>query len=95
LIVSAWRDIDHGHRIQVTRPDTEGVRHFVDEHPRSDGTGPCSGAGRVLNPGQARPDDGRAYWTIESEEPLTLSPSLLCTACGDHGWVRDGRWMPA
>lgn len=94
--MSAWRDLGHGHRIQLTQPHREdGIRSFVDEHPRPDGAGPCSGAGRVLNPGQARPADGKAYWTIESEEPLTLSPSLLCTACGDHGWVRDGAWAPS
>lgn len=29
------------------------------------------------------------------EEHLTLSPSLLCRTCGDHGFIRDGRWVPA
>jgi hypothetical protein len=33
-------------------------------------------------------------WTVESWEPLTLSPSLLCS-CGDHGFIREGRWQPA
>jgi hypothetical protein len=37
----------------------------------------------------------RAIWTLESEEPLTLNPSLLCTQCGEHGWVRAGKWVPA
>ena len=34
-------------------------------------------------------------WTLVSEKPLTLSPSLLCPMCGHHGFVRDGRWVPA
>ena len=39
-------------------------------------------------------------WTIEAGEPekfegLTLSPSILCKRCGLHGWIRDGRWVPA
>lgn len=34
-------------------------------------------------------------WTVESWEPLTLSPSLLCRACGNHGFVRQGKWVPA
>jgi hypothetical protein len=34
-------------------------------------------------------------WTVEQQEPLTLSPSLLCKACGHHGFIRDGRWVPA
>lgn len=93
--MSNWRDLGHGHRIQITQPSSDGVRHFVDEHTRPDNGLGCSGAGRILNPGQERPEDGRAYWTLEIEEPLTLSPSLLCTACGDHGFVRLGVWVPA
>lgn len=93
--MSNWRDLGSGHRIQITEVHpAEGFRSFVDEHKRPDG-GDCAGAGRVLDPGQSRPSDGRAYWVMESEEPLTLSPSLLCTACGDHGFVRDGKWVPA
>lgn len=34
-------------------------------------------------------------WTLEKLEPLTLSPSLLCRQCGHHGFIRDGRWVPA
>jgi hypothetical protein len=36
----------------------------------------------------------QATWTVESWEPLTLSPSILCH-CGDHGYIRDGRWISA
>lgn len=34
-------------------------------------------------------------WTVEQWEPLTLSPSILCTECGCHGYIREGRWIPA
>jgi hypothetical protein len=36
-----------------------------------------------------------ATWVVEADDPLTLSPSVLCRACGDHGWVRGGRWVRA
>lgn len=36
-----------------------------------------------------------AVWTVEQDEPLTLSPSVLCRACGDHGFVRSGKWVRA
>lgn len=29
------------------------------------------------------------------EEHLTISPSLLCRTCGHHGFIRDGKWVPA
>jgi hypothetical protein len=34
-------------------------------------------------------------WKLESLEPLTISPSLLCMSCQHHGWIREGRWIPA
>lgn len=38
---------------------------------------------------------GGHVWQVGSFEPLTVSPSLLCTRCGDHGFIREGRWVPA
>jgi hypothetical protein len=33
---------------------------------------------------------------LVSEEPLTIKPSVLCPiGCGDHGYIRDGRWVTA
>ena len=37
----------------------------------------------------------RGEWKLISVEPLTISPSLLCRACGHHGFVRGGKWVPA
>lgn len=34
-------------------------------------------------------------WQVESWDPLTLSPSLLCRRCGDHGHIVNGEWRPA
>lgn len=34
-------------------------------------------------------------WKVESWEPLTLSPSILRTECGCHGFIREGRWVTA
>ncbi len=38
---------------------------------------------------------GPGEWTVVSADPLHLEPSILCTVCGDHGFIRDGRWVPA
>jgi hypothetical protein len=35
-----------------------------------------------------------AIWQLVREDPLTLSPSILCN-CGFHGFIRDGKWVPA
>lgn len=55
-----------------------------------------------------RPDDGKLCaggvpwaegvsprWTLVSEEPLHVEPSVLCLLCGDHGFIRGGTWHPA
>ena len=65
---------------------------LIEEHAGPDG-GRCDGylklRGREPNP------DARPSWVVEQEEPLTLSPSVLCRTCGNHGFVRDGKWVPA
>lgn len=32
---------------------------------------------------------------LVSEDPLHVEPSILCPECGDHGYIRDGQWVPA
>jgi hypothetical protein len=32
---------------------------------------------------------------IVADDPLTIEGSLLCRSCGLHGFVREGRWVPA
>lgn len=40
-------------------------------------------------------EDGRSTWTLVSSNPLHVEPSILCRACGDHGFIRNGRWEAA
>lgn len=35
------------------------------------------------------------FWQVQQWDPLTISPSLLCMICGDHGFIREGKWIPA
>jgi hypothetical protein len=77
-------------------PDVERFAGYY-EHPGADGYGLCSGSvtfdgdvARALDP-----DGKRHRWQVESWEPLTLSPSLLCRTCGSHGFIRGGQWVSA
>lgn len=39
---------------------------------------------------------GGPHHTLDSRDPLTMSPSLLCPmGCGTHGYIKQGRWVPA
>jgi hypothetical protein len=54
--------------------------------------------GDGLTPGWIQftaPDAPPPSWELLQEEPLTLGGSLLCRACGRHGWIQEGRWVPA
>lgn len=54
----------------------------------------CSGAVLFDLPwNNTEENAGRPKWAVESWEPLTISPSILCRACGHHGWIREGRWV--
>lgn len=87
------------HRVHL--PDVEKYAAVI-EHPRiapgyltrSDGT-TCVSVATFAGDVQREIEPDRPVWTVEQWEPLTLSPSLLCTDCGDHGFVRGGRWEPA
>lgn len=89
--------LDLGHDVTLnftTWGDHERVGYLLDHH-KPDGS-PCEGGAGLFDlPGVREAFPGRTLWTVESWEPLTLSPSLLCTACGHHGFVRQGSWVPA
>jgi hypothetical protein len=55
---------------------------------------PCAGFVTFAGPVQQEIDPDHATWDVISWEPLTISPSVLCS-CGDHGFIQDGRWTPA
>lgn len=55
----------------------------------------CAGGVYFDNDAARRAWPRGPFWTVESREPLTISPSLACGTCGHHGFVRDGRWVPA
>lgn len=74
--------------------DTERVG-YIQSHHRPDNGTPCESGGLFDLPGVAEAFPDRNRWHVESWDPLTLSPSLLCTACGSHGFIREGRWVPA
>lgn len=61
-------------------------------HSKPDGS-PCEGMIYFDTP-IAREHFIGPYWQVESWEPLTLSPSLLCH-CGDHGFIKAGKWVTA
>lgn len=57
----------------------------------------CGGGVLFDLPGVREAFPGRALWTVESEDPLTIAPSIACShpECTHHGFIRGGLWVPA
>ena len=91
-------DLGHGVQIEffVYHNDTDVYPvGLVERHSRADNGKPCSGTIRFDTPeAHAAYSTPGAFWQVVSWEPLHVEPSLLCT-CGNHGFIRGGRWIPA
>lgn len=86
-------DLGHDVRIMFSVRRDGGPRiGFSESHRAPDGR-ECAGAVTFDVP-EAEGLPG-PRWTVESWDPLTISPSILCRICGHHGFVRSGRWVPA
>lgn len=70
------------------------VMHFQDNGRECEG---AIGICKNCDPENAQRPIWDAAWLVDHVGDLaflTLSPSLLC-GCGDHGFVREGKWVPA
>ena len=86
-------DLGSGHGYSRYVNEDEQWIGIIDHHLKPDGK-PCGG-GAVLFDVPANAYASVDKWTLVSEEPFHLEPSLLCRLCGDHGFIREGRWVPA
>jgi len=89
-------DIGEGHSILFVNYMGERAA-LNDYHRRPDGT-LCAGFIPFRGTAYSKQFEGQTSyqaWDVVSENPLTLSPSLLCRACGDHGFIRGGKWVRA
>lgn len=80
-----------GHNVYISYFSTTNIKKagIIERHRNPTGEW-CEGS---LN-FEGTPGSGPT-WQVVSLEPLTISPSVLCTQCGHHGWIKDGRWIPA
>ena len=100
-------DLELGHGVSVVFTawgphDPAGLMEFhlcAGGNCRAPGGGPGQCGGGILFDlqGVREAFPNRDLWTLESLEPLTVSPSLQCgcPGCAHHGWIRQGRWEPA
>lgn len=83
-----WIDAGHGVRYWVW---TEHGTLYEKHNCPGFGDNPSAIILDVPQNAHISPDD---KWQVESWDPITLSPSLQCGACPQHGFLRNGRWEP-
>lgn len=88
-------DIGQGVTISRTTDKNGDWVGLIRRHPKKGGDGRCASAVAFDTPVSraAHGDGGIAFHAVLAWEPLTLSPSLLCRACGHHGHIQNGRWV--
>lgn len=64
------------------------------QHKKPDGSD-CEGFVTIEGEAQRKVHPDAAKWTLVQEDPITLTPSLHCNACGDHGFITNGKWVRA
>ena len=91
------RGEDIGSGVHIRFFQNKGNRRagIIVSHRHDDGA-VCSGAVPFDVPeNQWDKERGRPLWAVESLDPLTISPSVHDPSCGLHGFIRDGKWVPA
>lgn len=102
-----WIDLGENHRAFPTcwspdrklNPQYENIPDiplmgYQIEHNNAATGEPCMGHVNLDLPGVRQLVNERAVWNVESLDPLTISPSILCD-CGDHGYIQNGKWIGA
>lgn len=93
--------VDLGHDVLIlfqVGEDEKTKIGFIETHPTPEGAG-CHGQVVFDVPEAASVRSPK--WQLLSLDPLHIEPSVLCgiagkaISCGHHGFVRDGRWVPA
>lgn len=90
-------DIGSGHAIEFV--EYEGATAGINEyHLKADGAW-CRGWVPFIGTPWSKEFEGNPEWqgwnVLAWAEILTLTPSIKCRACGNHGHITNGKWVPA
>lgn len=85
---ATFLDENHAYRYWY-RADSPRPAGLIESHRLPDGRW-CEGSVAFKGFGEGSPE-----WTVVLEDPLTLTPSIRCRSCSNHGWLEAGRWRSA
>jgi hypothetical protein len=87
-------DIGHGVTVSRTTDKAGEWVGLIRRHPKKGSAGErCASAVAFDTPAsRLAHGESMSFHQVISLDPLTLSPSLLCRACGHHGHIVKGQW---
>jgi hypothetical protein len=86
-------DLGDGHTLKYTEHGGKIVGGIITHDLATSETGKCSGA--IWFDTDYAEKHGKTKWTHDGNmRAPTCSPSFLCH-CGDHGFIRNGKWVRA
>lgn len=93
-------DLGHNHfytKYTIHGDDENRWAGIIESHPnKKDPSKTCSSS-VAFDVDFYDPSEGgrfnRPVWQVQNYDPLTLSPSLLCNVCGEHGFIQNGKWV--
>ena len=93
--LARWIDLGDNHSMRFLEFEGDAKSAFEYKHFRPDGT-ECIGHISITGAAWAQAFNNKIEtWDVQSWEPFTCTPSLLCRVCGDHGFITDGKWVKA
>lgn len=82
-------ELGYGHTFEVTLDSKDLLMGWLHTHPDARNSSVlCQSFCAV------RPLNGCPVHQVTCNDPLTLTPSLMCRTCGAHGNVTAGKWEP-
>lgn len=88
LIHPGWtKRLDHGYRLPG--PGKVYSLHYPDGSIRIEHTCRQVGEDQLITAPALILDAGHV---VQQEDPLTVTPSILCADCGLHGFITNGIW---
>lgn len=89
MIPPGWnKRVDHGFR--MPGPGRVHTLHYPDGSIRVEHTCKAIGEAQLVTAPALRLDGGHV---VQQEDPLTITPSILCPDCGLHGFIISGKWI--
>ncbi len=94
--VDYWIDLGFDHHLHFTFYKDDPYAGARIKHKRLDTGADCEGFIAFTGHSWEQSFQGTIQsWEIQQMHPLTCSPSILCRSCGDHGFIREGKWVLA